>query len=129
MNAFSSARTLALFAAMLGGATAQAAVVDITWNAEGRFEQRLDVAPGGFAELCGALDKGQAVAWRFDSSAELAFNVHYHLGNDVVYPVKNPGTSRADGRLVVDPSQTYCWMWSNKGKQPVRLQVELKRER
>ncbi len=129
MNAFSSARTLALLAALLGGATAQAAVVDITWNAEGSFEQRLDVAPGGFAELCGALDKGQAVAWRFDSSAELAFNVHYHLGNDVVYAVKNAGTLRADGRLVIDPSQTYCWMWSNKGKQPARLQVELKRER
>lgn len=129
MNATSARCALALFAALTGPAIAQAAVVDLVWNAEGRFEHRLDVAPGGFAELCGALDKGQAVAWRFDSSADLAFNVHYHLGNDVVYPVKNPGTSRADGRLVVDPSQTYCWMWSNKGKQPARLQVELKRER
>lgn len=129
MNAFSSARALVLLVALTGPFTAQAAVVDIAWNPEGRFAQQLDLAPGGFAELCGALDKGQAVAWRFDSSADLAFNVHYHLGNDVVYPVKNPGTARASGRLVVDPSQTYCWMWSNKGPQPARLQVELKRER
>ncbi len=129
MNARLPRRALALLAALLGTVTAQAAVVDIAWNAEGRFEQGLDVAPGGFAEVCGALDKGQAVAWRFDSSTNLAFNVHYHLGNEVVTPVKNPGTARASGRLVVDPSQTYCWMWSNKGQQPARLQVELKRER
>ncbi len=129
MNARLTRRALALLAALLGTVTAQAAVVDIAWNAEGRFEQRLDVAPGGFAELCGALEKGQAVAWRFDSNAALAFNVHYHLGKDVVYPVKNPGTARADGRLAVDPSQTYCWMWSNKGSQSVTLQVQLQLQR
>lgn len=120
-------KALLAIAALTLSAATQAAVVDIVWTAEGRFEHQSTLAPGKFAEVCGALDKAQAVNWRFNSTGPLAFNVHYHQGKDVVYPVKRDAATQADGRLVADPPQTYCWMWSNKGSQAVTLQVELQR--
>lgn len=120
-------KALIAIAGLAMGLSAQAAVVDIVWTAEGRFEHQSTVAPGQFAEICGALDKSQAVNWRFNSTGPLAFNVHYHQGKDVVYPVKRDASTQADGRLVANPPQTYCWMWSNKGSQAVTLQVELRR--
>jgi len=114
-------------AALAWCGAAHAAVVDIAWDANGRFEHQSTVAAGKFAEVCGALDRDQAVQWRFTSTGPMAFNVHYHQGKDVVYPVKREATTQADGRLLANPPQTYCWMWSNKGSQAVTLQVELQR--
>lgn len=114
-------------AAAIGCGTAHAAVVDIGWDAQGRFEHQSTVAPGQFAEVCGALDRDQAVQWRYTSTGPLAFNIHFHQGKDVVYPVKREASHQADGRLVANPAQTYCWMWSNKGTQAVKLQLELQR--
>ena len=46
-------------AALLAVATlTQAQVVDLEWTPAGTFERRIGVAPGKFAELCGALAKG-----------------------------------------------------------------------
>lgn len=106
---------------------AQAEIVDIAWSGDGRFERRLTVVPGKFAEVCGKLAKAQSVAWRFDASEPLNFNIHYHEGKEVRYPERRDALASANGRLRVALDQDYCWMWTNKSAQPIDLQLLLTR--
>ena len=117
------------FATMLlvADGLARADIVDIAWGAEGRFEHRFEIAPGKFAELCGKLDKGQSVRWSFESAAPLDFNIHYHVGKDVVYPAQMRQVSKAGERLTVTLAQDYCWMWTNKTAASATVSVQLQR--
>jgi hypothetical protein len=121
------ARCLGSLFVVLLSAGAQAEIVDIAWSGDGRFERRLAVAPGKFAEVCGKLAKAQSVAWRFDASGPLNFNIHYHEGKDVRYPERRDALASASGQLRVALDQDYCWMWTNKSAQPVDLQLLLTR--
>ncbi len=118
----------AVAAALLAAAPlARAEVVEIRWDAQGRFEHAALVAPGKFAEVCGKLARADAVAWSFESDQALAFNIHYHQGKRVVTPEKRDAVLRADGRLEAALEQDYCWMWSNKAAVPAKLELRLGR--
>ena len=114
-------------ALLLFATTAQAEVVDIAWDASGRFERVLDLAPAKFAEVCGRLTKGQSIAWSFKSGQPLSFNVHYHEGKNVVFPVKKDRTAELDGELEVSVDQDYCWMWENPGGAGTTFTLVLRR--
>jgi hypothetical protein len=118
---------LTTVALLLFATTAHAEVVDIAWDASGRFERVLDLAPAKFAEVCGRLTKGQSIAWSFKSGQPLNFNVHYHEGKSAVFPVKKDRTSDLDGELLVGVDQDYCWMWENPGGMGATLTVVLRR--
>jgi hypothetical protein len=120
-------RSVPLFFAALCAVAAQAEVIDIAWSGDGRFERRVTVAPGKFAEVCGKLTRADAVAWRFDATGPLNFNIHYHEGKDVRFPERRDALSSASGRLPVALDQDYCWMWINKSGQAVDLQLLLTR--
>lgn len=118
------ARVIALsLAAIATSATAD--VVDIAWNASGRFEHKLSVAPGKFAEVCGKLPAGLKVNWAFEASAPLDFNVHYHVDKEVVFPSKLTGVAAAKDTLDTRVEQDYCWMWSNKSTTPATFTIRL----
>jgi hypothetical protein len=120
-------RVVLALAASCCAATARAQVIDIAWDAAGRFEHRVDVAPGAFAEACGKLPRGAAVRWAFDAALPLDFNIHYHQGERVVFPARRNATPRARGTLKTTLEQDYCWMWTNRRKQPVALSLKLAR--
>jgi len=113
-------------AAIAGNAMA-ADVVDIAWDANGRFERTLEVTPGKFAELCGKLPAGLKVRWEFEASAPLDFNVHYHVGKEVVFPSKLAAVATAKDTLDTKIEQDYCWMWSNKSAAPATTAIRLQR--
>ena len=119
--------SLALILAVLCSTAARADIIDIAWNEQGRFERRVSVAPGKFAEVCGKLARADSVAWRFDASGPLNFNIHYHEGKDVRYPERRDALAGASGRLQVALDQDYCWMWTNKSGQAVDLNLLLMR--
>jgi hypothetical protein len=106
---------------------AQAEIIDIRWSADGRFTHSTTVAAGKFVELCGKLPAGQQVRWQFDAGAPLDFNVHYHVGKDVVYPVQLNAVASGRDLLDVRLAQDYCWMWRNKSATPATLAVTLQR--
>lgn len=106
---------------------ARAEIVDIAWDAAGRFERTLAVAPGKFAEACGALAAGSTVRWRFEAGAPLDFNIHYHVGKAVEYPAKQAAVAKAGGTLDAKRGEDYCWMWTNKGSAPATLSFTLER--
>ena len=108
-------------------ASAGAAIVDIQWSPEGRFEHKSGVAAGKFVELCGKLAAGSRVRWSFEGTAATNFNIHYHVGKEVVYPAKKDQVLREQGELRVEADQDYCWMWSNKSGTALELNVTLAR--
>lgn len=107
--------------------TAQAQVTEIQWDGNGRFDRTSVLQAGKFTELCGKLAKGQKVSWSFKSDEPLNFNIHFHEGERVTYPVKQTGVTAAEAVLEVSQQQEYCWMWSNKGKDQTTLTVALTR--
>ena len=84
------------------------------------------LAPGKFLEICGKLDRARAVTWQFSAEQPLNFNIHFHEGEKVTYPAKVEGASAAAGRLKVVSEQDYCWMWTNKSKEEVKLEMSLR---
>ena len=119
-----------LFIAMfvlVAAASAHAEVVDIRWSADGRFTHQGTIAAGKFVELCGKLPAGLKVRWDFDASTPVDFNLHYHLGKEVVFPNKLSAVANAKDTLDTKIEQDYCWMWSNKSAAPATLSVTLQR--
>ena len=108
-------------------ARADEAVVEIAWGDGGRYARSLNIAPGKFAELCGALAAGTSVPWRFEADQPLDFNIHFHLDKDVRYPARADQVRRADGTLAADAAQAYCWMWTNKSAAVANVKVALER--
>jgi hypothetical protein len=106
---------------------AQAELINIEWPAGGRFERSVNLAPGKFAEVCGTLDEGQTIHWSFEAQEALNFNIHYHLGKEVIYPARQNQVRQARGELPVEVKQDYCWMWVNKSPRTVRLTLALTR--
>lgn len=119
--------TLALAAASGFAKAADAGLVSIEWTPEGVFAKELTVPATKFVEVCGKLPAGVTVAWAFDATGPLNFNIHFHEGKKVVFPAKQDGIPKSDGALHVKVDQNYCWMWSNKAAQAQTLKLELKR--
>ena len=57
----------------------------------------------------------------------MSFNIHYHEGKQVVFPLKKDSTAAARGKLAVSSDQSYCWMWKNPGKTLSTLRLQLSR--
>jgi hypothetical protein len=116
-----------LLMALALASPAHAELVNIALDATGHFEHEQDVAPGKIVEVCGRLATGQTVRWSFQADAPLNFNIHYHEGKKVEYPVRQDGIGQLQGTLPVNMDQDYCWMWTNKSSMPVSLRVRLAR--
>jgi hypothetical protein len=115
---------IALLAAVLSAA---AAAELVEWNPARPLERQVAVPAGKFAEVCGRLAKGDKVRWTYAARQALAFNIHYHVGKDVEYPVKQEGSTRASGEFVAPLDQDYCWMWTNGAAMDASVTVTLQR--
>ena len=105
----------------------QAELIDVKWSADGKFDHTQSIAPGKFVEVCQPLAKDSFVAWQFNASAPLNFNVHFHQGKDVFFPEKHDAVSELRGTLFAKRNEDYCWMWTNKSSNPSRLTLALSR--
>ena len=72
------------------------------------------ISPRGFAEECFRLTGGATIGYRFEASAPVDFNIHFHRGKDVEYPVKRVDVRVADEPFTAPSTEEYCLMWSNR---------------
>ena len=115
----------AVLTALLWPVCAAAAnIVDIAWTADSRFVHKTQIAAGKFVEICGKVSAGEAVRWSFNADALLDFNIHYHVGKDVVFPAKRAQVSGGQDVLKASVAQDYCWMWTNKTASSESPRVE-----
>jgi hypothetical protein len=114
-------RTSLIFLLVLAGSPAAAQIHEAPVAIEAK------VAPGGFEELCFELDRGQAMRYAFDADAELDFNLHWHRGNEVLYPLKLGAVARLAGVFKAPEKQAYCLMWTNREKRATLLRARIDR--
>jgi hypothetical protein len=81
--------------------------------------------PGKIHEECRQLAAHSATVWEFVATGPLEFNVHYHLGNDVFYPLEPAMLQDGAGTFAAKTTQEYCWMWTNRGTRDVVLRPVL----
>lgn len=79
------------------------------------------IKPGKIFEKCLALTPPQKIEYNFESVAKLNFNLHYHKGEQVYYPVKLDRTNAESGAYEAKAKETYCLMWENKTGADVEL--------
>ncbi|MBK7659854.1 MAG: hypothetical protein IPJ28_12205 [Betaproteobacteria bacterium] len=67
---------------------------------------------GEIAEDCVTLKSGQSREYAWTADTSVKFNLHWHEGETVHYPVRLDGQWKGRGRFTADRDQAYCWMWS-----------------
>ena len=83
---------------------------------------RLAIAPGKVGEACMALDAGDTLAWRFKASRASDFNLHQHVGNEVMMPIERKAVSEDAAEHKVDRANEWCLMWTaSADKKPVTV--------
>lgn len=80
---------------------------------EGPFSLR--IKPRGFDERCLRLEAGESIRYRFAASVPVDFNIHYHRGKDVFYPVRTRAVRSTNGVFKAGHADTFCLMWENAG--------------
>jgi hypothetical protein len=84
------------------------------------------VAPGKIHEVCYELAKGQGIEYRFQSSRTMDFNLHFHEGTVIEYPVEKNAVQKAEGSYTAVKDQIYCLMWTNRHPDPCTLEGSVK---
>ncbi|MCY7386454.1 MAG: hypothetical protein LH481_00040 [Burkholderiales bacterium] len=84
------------------------------------------IKSGKVYEKCLSLVPPQKIEYRFESAAKLNFNLHYHKGDQVYYPVKLDRTNGESGLYEAKAKETYCLMWENKSGADVELTYSAK---
>ena len=82
------------------------------------------VSPGGIHEECVKLARGESRRFQWSSDAALDFNIHYHEGNEVFYPVKRDSLLGDKGTFRAKVAQDYCWMWTAKTAARLEGKIE-----
>lgn len=78
-----------------------------------------DMKSGGIAEECLRLDAGKSRRFEWSADGPVDFNIHFHQGDKVTYPVKVDGRKKGGGRFTASLGEDYCWMWTAKGPAKV----------
>jgi hypothetical protein len=82
--------------------------------------------PEGVHEECTRVEAGQKRHYYWKSSAPVDFNIHYHRGDEVFYPVKRVRMRGDGGTFTAKTGEDYCWMWSAKNGAKVEGRIDLK---
>ena len=84
------------------------------------------LAPKAIHEACVRLEAGQSRRWHWKSNQPVDFNIHYHRGEEVFYPVKRDGMRGDGGTFIAKAGEDYCWMWSAKNA-PARIEGSIEK--
>jgi hypothetical protein len=77
-------------------------------------------------EECTRLEPGQSRRWHWKSTAPVDFNIHYHRGEEVFYPVKRDGMRGDGGTFTAKTAEDYCWMWTARDA-PTKIEGAIRR--
>ena len=75
-------------------------------------------------EECQRVEAGQKRRYMWRADGPVDFNVHYHRGNEVLYPVKRDAMRGDGGTFSAKAGEDYCWMWTAREK-PVKVEGRL----
>ena len=91
---------------LLGACTAALVTADAPKSVKGH-----PILPNEWHEECMHLAIGDRVAFAFESTQPVDFNIHYHEGKTVVMPISSNKTLAESGMFASQIEQDYCLMW------------------
>lgn len=85
----------------------------------------ITLAPEGIYEDCLDLTPKQVMTFSYSASAPVDFNVHYHEGEQVFYPVtRQQSPLWLDGSFLPNVPHLYCLMWTNAMDKTIDVSFE-----
>jgi hypothetical protein len=103
---------------------ALACAADPSAKPAGKFA--VSIERGGEHEECVHLDAGQSRHYYWRASGPVDFNIHFHSGDEVSYPVKREAMRGDGGTFVAKDTEDYCWMWT-AARGPARIEGHIAR--
>ena len=79
------------------------------------------LAPSEFHEFCVEVAAGGGFDYAFRSEQPVDFDIHYHEGQAIRFPVRMTGVSEEAARFVAPEDRSYCLMWVNQSVAPTSL--------
>lgn len=73
----------------------------------------LVLRPQKIKEACFLLKQGQNVTFKFNSEFPLDFNLHFHQGDKVSYPLKFQSVATVTESFTAEVEANYCLMLTN----------------
>ena len=83
------------------------------------------MAPFEFRELCVALADKQKIDVEFQSAQPIEYDIHYHDGFTIRFPVKLTGVTKHADHFVAKSKRAYCLMWFNRGLKNTSLRYRV----
>ncbi len=94
------------------------------WPAEtlvGHLEREVVIAPGKFEEPCLPMLLADRLEYSFKAELPLDFNIHYHEGEEIYFPVDLKQQQQLQAEYFAAGSRQYCLMWTNRGETAATL--------
>lgn len=63
------------------------------------------------AEICPEMKAGQVIAFELTASLPILFNLHFHQGKAISYPIPKKNLTEIKDQFTAPDSNTYCLMW------------------
>ncbi len=96
-------------------------------KADGWKPFNFTLEPKKVHEECQRIEAGEKRRYSWKSDVPVDFNIHYHEGDKVHFPVKRDAMRGDGGTFAAKGGEDYCWMWTAKNA-PVKVEgrVEVK---
>ena len=111
-------------AVLMLGAAACSARADDPSSTGPVTRKTVDLPAGEFHEECLDLSRPQRLHYAFSSAQPVAFNIHYHRGKDIVYPVRLKNIRSWKSVFSPPRNEGYCMMWSNSQRNGVKIEYQ-----
>jgi len=92
-------------------------------------ESEVTLNPLKVHEECMELQPKDVLSYSFNASGPVDFNIHFHEGEKISYPVSRKNISGHEGNYSPAKEQIYCLMWTNVQKTTVQLSYIFKVEK
>jgi hypothetical protein len=89
--------------------------------ADGDRPIRMTIAAGKVGEACMPLAVGDTLVWQFTSNVATDFNLHHHVGKDVLMPVDRKALREDRGEHTIDRANDWCLMWTAPKDAPATI--------
>ena len=89
--------------------------------------QPVTLKPQKIYEKCLSLVPPQKLQYSFGTDKAVDFNIHYHKGDMVYYPVREMKTTSSEGVYTPPSRENYCMTWENRSPSAeVKLEFSFK---
>lgn len=81
----------------------------------------LEIGAGKVGEVCMPLGAGDTLAWHFEASAPADFNLHHHVGKQVLMPIDRKAVAADRAQHTADRANDWCLMWTAPAAQAITV--------